>query len=129
MPPWLLVVLALCAVAVTVTLVPALLALRRVGERAERVLAVIERDLEPLVREAQGLVVDLRGLSQEAHQEVKRVSALTERVEHIAEGMGRVLAAIGGLTRVGQLVGLAAGLKTGLDVFFHRLARSSRRTS
>jgi hypothetical protein len=126
MPPWIAIVLALCAVAVTVALVALLLALRRAGQRAERVLTVVERELEPLVLEARGLVGDLRDVSQAARDEMKRLGALTERAEQIAEGTGRVLAAVGGLTRVGQLVGLAAGLKTGLEVFLHRLRRGAR---
>ncbi len=121
MQPWLQAVLALCAVLLTVALIPALLALRRAGERAERVLASVERDLPPLTGEVRGLVHDLQALSREARGEVKRVAALTERAEHAVDGVGRLLTAVAGLTRAGQLVGLAAGLKTGFDVFLHRL--------
>jgi hypothetical protein len=33
------------------------------------------------------------------------------------------MSAIAGLTRAGQLVGVAASIKTGLDVFLHRLRK------
>ncbi len=123
MPLWALIVVVACVVAVTIALVPALVALRRAGERADRVLATAERDLGPLLGDVQALVRELRGLSQEARDEVKRVGALTERAEHVAEGLGRLLTAVSGLTRAGQLMGVAAGLKTGIDVFLHRLRK------
>ena len=123
MLPWAQVVLILCIVAVTIVLIPALLALRRASERAGRVLALAEQELRPLVGQAQGLVQELRELSQEARGEVGRVSALTQRAEDMSDGVGRMLSAMAGLTRAGQLVGVAASLKTGLDVFLHRLRR------
>jgi hypothetical protein len=110
-------------VAVTVVLVPALLAVRRASERAERLLALAEQELRPLAAELHGLVGDVRTLSHEARGEMARVGALTERLEDVSGNLGRVLAAVAGLTRAGQLVGVAAGLKTGLDVFLHRLRK------
>jgi hypothetical protein len=123
MLPWVQIVLILCVVAITIALIPALLALRRAGERAERVLALAEQELRPLVGQAQGLVQELRELGQEAREEVGRVSMLTQRAEDMSDGVGRMLSAMAGLTRAGQLVGVAASLKTGLDVFLHRLRK------
>jgi len=123
MHPWAQAVLVVCVVAVTVALVPALVALRRASERAERVLALAEQELRPLATEVHGLVQEIRALSGEARDGVARVSALTERMDDLSGGLGRVLAAVAGLTRAGQLVGVAAGLKTGLDVFLHRLRK------
>ena len=48
-------------------------------------------------------------------------SQITGRVQEVADGASRLLNGLSGLTRVGQLVGIAAGIKTGVDVFFHRL--------
>lgn len=123
MHPWVQITLAVCAVVVTVALVPALVALRRAGERAERVLALAEQELRPLAAEVRGLVEESRALSHEARGEVARVGALAERIVDLSGGLGRVLAAVAGLTRAGQIVGVAAGLKTGLDVFLHRLRK------
>jgi uncharacterized protein YoxC len=120
---WAQLVLVLCAVAVTLVLVPALLALRRASERAERVLAQAEREFGPLAGQLQHLIDDLRALSQDVRGEVARVGALAARAEEVSRGIGRVLSAVAGLTRAGQLVGVAAGLKTGLDVFLNRLRR------
>jgi uncharacterized protein YoxC len=123
MLPWAQIVLIVCVVAITVALLPTLLAVRRASERAERVLTLAEQELRPLVSQAQTLVEELRELSHEARGEMARVGALTQRAEDVTEGVGRVLSAVAGLTKAGQLVGVAAGLKTGLDVFLHRLRR------
>ena len=99
------------------------LAMRRASERAERLLTLAEQELRPFVAEAHELMQQVRALTQETRGEVARVGALTERMEDLTGGLGRVLAAVAGLTRAGQLVGVASGLKTGLDVFLHRLRK------
>jgi uncharacterized protein YoxC len=123
MHPWGQVVLVVCAVIVSVALVAALVAMRRASERAERLLTLAEQELRPFVAEAHELMQQVRALTQETRGEVARVGALTERMEDLTGGLGRVLAAVAGLTRAGQLVGVASGLKTGLDVFLHRLRK------
>lgn len=120
---WVQVVAVLCLLVLTVVAVPAILALRRSAERAERVLAAVEGELPPLLAEVQGLVHELRGLTEEARGEVQRVAILTDRAQDAVASVGRVFGAVAGLTRAGQLVGVAAGLKAGLDVFLHRLRR------
>jgi hypothetical protein len=123
MHPWAQVLLVLCAVVLTVVLVPAIVALRRAGERSERLLAVAEQELGPLLGQLQSLVDELRMFSKEARSEFARMGELTERIHDLTDGVNRTLSGLAGLTRVGQLVGLAAGLKTGLDVFLHRLRK------
>ena len=125
MQPWALLVLVLCAVLITLVLVPALLAVRRSAERAERLLATAETELGPLLGQLQGLAEELRMFSKEARSELARLGVLAERAEEVTEGIGRVLAAVAGLTRAGQLVGMVAGIKAGLDVFLHRLRKPS----
>ena len=120
---WVQGLAVLCLVALTVAAVPAILALRRSAERAERVLATRESELRPLLGEVQGLVHELRGLTEEARGEVQRVALLTDRAQDAVASVARVFGAVAGLTRAGQLVGVAAGLKAGLDVFLHRLRR------
>ncbi|PYN99506.1 MAG: hypothetical protein DMD91_12630 [Candidatus Rokuibacteriota bacterium] len=121
---WVQGLVILCLIAVTIALVPAIIALRRAVERADRVLGILEGDLSPLVGEVRGLVHELRGLSEEARGEMHRIGGLTDRAQDAFEGVSRVLAAVTGLTRAGQLMGVAAGLKTGLEVFLHRLRRN-----
>lgn len=124
MPPWLSVVIALCLVAVTAALVPAILALKRVAVRAERVLAIVESDLGPTMERAQALVDELQGLSREVRVEVERVGALTRRAADLAHSSAQVLSGLAGFARAGRLMGVALGVKTGLDVFLRRLRRT-----
>jgi uncharacterized protein YoxC len=119
--PWLQIVLALCALALTLVLVLAILALRRVAERTERVLAVLEGELRPTLDRVQALVDEVRELSHDVRREVDRVGALTRRAVDLSDGLGRLVGGLAGLTRASQFLGLAAGIKAGLDVFLNRM--------
>jgi len=125
MQSWFYAVVALCVVALTAALVSLLVAFARVGRRAERVLALVERELEhdvpPLMGDLRELSGELRRLGQGANAELDRIGRITERVQEVADTTAHVLNALSGLTRAGQLVGIAAGVKTGVEVFLHRL--------
>lgn len=121
MPDWLLIVAAVCAVVVTVALVLALAAIRGVARRADRVLAVVEQELRPVVAEVLGLTEDTRELTRDARSELARLREVTQRLNVVAVGLGRVVGAVAGLTRAGQLVTLTLAVKKGLYVFARRL--------
>jgi uncharacterized protein YoxC len=121
--PWLSVVIALCVIAVTIALVLTLLALKRAAERAERVLAIVEGDLHPTLERAQALIDELRGLGEDLRLEVERLGVLTRRTSEFAQGAGRLMMGLAGFTKAGQIMGIAAGVKTGLDVFLRRVRR------
>ena len=121
MPFWVQMLLSLAAFALLLALVAAVWALRGVAQRAEAVLAIVEQELRPLIGQALALAEDVRGLTREAGRELERVGAVTDRVEDVATGLGRIIMTLGSLTRAGQIVGVAAGLKKGIDVFVHRL--------
>ena len=123
MQPWAQAVLIACAVALTAALVTAMLALRRALRRTDAVLTIVEQELRPLIGQAHGLTDELRDLTRETRREVERNCEVTEHVESAAAGMSRVVVALGGLARAGQVVGLAAGLRRGVDVFVSRLRR------
>lgn len=123
MPVWLALVLAACAVALSTATVLAIWSARRALQRTDAILAIVERELGPLVVEARGLTGDGRALTQEATRELRRVGDVIERVHETAEGVGRVVSAVATLTRAGQLVGIATGLRRGLDVFVRRLRK------
>ena len=120
MPFWVQLLLSLAAFALLLALVAAVWALRQMAQRAEGVLTIIEQELRPLIGQALALTEDVRTLTREASRELERVGAVTDRVEDIATGLGRFVGMLSGLTRAGQIVGVAAGLKKGLDVFVHR---------
>ena len=120
MPFWVQLLLALAAFALLLALVAAVWALRRMAQRAEGVLTIIEQELRPLIGQALALTEDVRTLTREASRELERVGAVTDRVDDIATGLSRFVGTLSGLTRAGQIVGVAAGLKKGLEVFVHR---------
>lgn len=120
MPFWVRLLLSLAAFALLLALVAAVWALRRMAQRAEAVLTIIEQELRPLIGQALALTEDVRTLTREASRELERVGAVTDRVDDIATGLSRFVGTLSGLTRAGQIVGVAAGLKKGLDVFVHR---------
>jgi hypothetical protein len=124
MQPWAQAVLVVCAVALTAALVTAVLALRRALRRTDAVLTIVEQELRPLIGQAHGLTDELRDLTRETRREVVRIGEVTEHVERAAEGVGRIVSALGGLARAGQVIGLAAGLRRGVDVFVSRLRRN-----
>jgi ABC-type transporter Mla subunit MlaD len=123
MQSWPQAVLVACAVLLTLAAVPTILALRRMIRRAETVLSIVEQELRPLVGQAHALTDDVRQLAREAKDEIERVGEMTERVNAAAEGVGRAVHGLAGLARAGQLIGLAAGLKKGFDVFVARFAK------
>ena len=125
MPGWFYAVLACCALALTVALVAAVVAAVGAVRRAERVLSALQREIDhdvpPLLGGLRDLVEDLRRLSRGATTELERIGEITGRVQDITDTASRLLSALSGLTRAGQLVGIATGLKTGVNVFLHRL--------
>jgi ABC-type transporter Mla subunit MlaD len=124
MQPWAQAVLVACAVLLTAAVVPAVLAVRRTARRAETVLTIVEQELRPLIGQLHALSEDVRTLTREAKEEIERVGEVTERVNAVADGVGRAVTGLAGLTRAGQLIGMAAGLKKGLDVFVSRFSKN-----
>ncbi len=120
MPFWVQLLLSLAAFALLLALVAAVWALRRMAQRAEAVLTIVEQELRPLIGQGLALTEDVRTLTREASRELERVGVVTDRVYDIATGLSRFVGTLSSLTRAGQIVGVAAGLKKGLDVFVHR---------
>lgn len=113
-------VLIICGVAVAAALVVLLLTLTRVARRAEGVLRIAEEELRPLVGQAHGLSEELRALIRQANREIERIGAVTDRVNDVAEAVARLAAALSGLGRAGQVVGMVAAVRRGIDVFVER---------
>ena len=123
MPGWMALVLSVCALGITIALVLVLLSARRTLDRVEALLAVAEREIDPLALEARGLTADARALTQETTRELRRTGEVIDQVHDAAAGMTRVVTAMANLTRAGQIVGLASALRRGVDVFVERLRK------
>lgn len=114
-------VILTCVVALTIVLISTLLSVKKTAARAESVLALVEREVRPMASELESLTGELQKLSRNANDNLQRIGGIVDRVEDISVQAARVAGAVGGLTRVGQYVGMAAGVKRGVEVFLHRL--------
>ncbi len=65
-------------------------------------------------------------LARQGSRELDRIGAVTGRVDELTRRVARLVGLVGGMTRVGQVVGTAAGIKKGLDVFIAKLASKNR---
>jgi hypothetical protein len=84
---------------------------------------MLQAELPPLVADSHALLDEMRKLAEQANLEMERVSDLTARVEQATVGISRIVTTLASFTRMGQLVGLAVGLRRGVEVFVHRLAK------
>jgi hypothetical protein len=118
---WWQIPLLLCALALTAALVAALLALRRTLQRTEELLAALGQEVPPALQDLRHLTQEAQGVAREARGGINRVGAMVERASQVAEGVGALVAGLRGLTRAGQIIGIAAGLRKGLEVFIDRV--------
>jgi uncharacterized protein YoxC len=121
MTPLAVGVILACVVALTIVLISTLVSVKKTAARAESVLALVEREVRPMASELESLTGELQKLSRNANDNLQRIGGIVDRVEDISVQAARVAGAVGGLTRVGQYVGMAAGVKRGVEVFLHRL--------
>jgi uncharacterized protein YoxC len=121
MTPLAVGVILACVVALTIVLISTLLSIKKTAMRAEGVLAQVEREIRPMASELENLTGELQKLSRNANDNLQRIGGIVDRVEDISVQAARVIGAVGGLTRIGQYAGMAAGVKRGVEVFLHRL--------
>ena len=121
MTPLAQAIVVICIVALTAVLASTLLALKKTALRAESVLHLVEREIRPMASQLEALAGELKTLSRSANAELERVSVVVRRVDDVSLKVARLVGAVSGLTRVGQMAGAAAGVKKGLDVFVARL--------
>ena len=121
MTPLVVAVLGLCAVGITVALVAVLLSLKRLIERTESVMTLVEREIRPTASQLGALTEELRGVSHQVKLELERIGMITRRLDDITGTIARVVGLVGGITRLSRLTGVAMGLQRGLEVFVSRL--------
>lgn len=121
MTPLAVAVILVCIVALTVVLISMLLSFKRVAQRAEGVLGIVEHEIRPLTSELENLTAELQKLTHKANDSLDRVAGVVERIEELSANASRVASAVAGLTRVGQYAGIAAGVKRGVEVFLTRM--------
>ena len=88
---------------------------------------LLEREIGPLAAQTQGLAEDLRTLVRQGNRELERLGAVAERVGDLSERAARLVTAVSGFTRVGQIVGATAAIRKGLNVFINRVRKHGGR--
>ena len=116
-------ILTLCAIAITVALVTVLFSLKRLIERGEAVLALVEREIRPTASQLGALTEELRGVSHQVTLELARIGLITRRLEDITATSAKVVGVVGGIAQITRLGGVAIGLQRGLGVFLSRLKK------
>lgn len=117
---------SLAFLGLVIAAVPALLQLRRTARAAEQTLAAVERELRPLAPQLHALLQDHRELAQRANRDLREVEGLALMGQ---EMLGRVLkltSIVGSFGTIGRMLGVAQGVRKGVDVFIHRMAKSKR---
>ena len=123
MSSWMQALITLCVVAATAVLIPAIISIRRSVQRAETVLMLLEREIGPVAAQIQGLAEDVRTLVRQANRELERLGGVAERVGDLSERAARLVTAVSGFTRVGQIVGATSAIRKGLNVFINRIRK------
>src|SRR5215510_14924859 len=112
---WWQVPLLICAVALAVVFAGAIAAARQTLRRAEQLLATLDQELRPTLEELRGLTRELQATTHEARNGVIRVAAVVDHVSQMTVGVATLVTGLRGLTQVGQVIAVVAGVRKGLD--------------
>ena len=126
MPPLMSWIVALSALGVAIALIAMLVELRRAAREAAKLLVTLEQEIHPLAVTIQDLAEEVRSLSKQVNRELGKIGEVTERIDLLAERLGRLVGLVAGAGRVGKLIGVASGAKKGFDVFVSRLLTRSK---
>ena len=95
MNPLVVAVLSVCAVGITVALVAVLISLKRLIDRTESVMTLVEREIRPTASQLGALAEELRGVSHQVTLELQRIGMITRRLEDITETIAKVVGLVG----------------------------------
>jgi uncharacterized protein YoxC len=121
MAPWAVTIVVLCLIALTVAIVMVLISFRRVLQRAESVLGIVEREIRPMAAQLGALTEEFRELSHQVALEVERLGVVTKRVDEITATVAKIVGVLAGLSKIGEIAVIGSGLRRGLGVFVSRL--------
>jgi uncharacterized protein YoxC len=119
-------VASLAFLGLVIAAVPALVQLRRTAQTAEQTLTTIERELRPLTAQLQALLQDHRELAQRANRDLREVEGVALMAQEVLGRAIKLTGFLGSLTAVGRFLGVAQGVRRGVEVFVSRLGKSKR---
>jgi uncharacterized protein YoxC len=120
------VIASLAFLGLVIAAIPTLVQLRRTAQTAELTLTTLEREVRPLSAQLQGLLQDHRELAQRANRDLREVEGLALMAQEVLARLIKLTGLLGGMGTVGRVLGVAQGLRKGLDVFVSRLSKGKR---
>jgi hypothetical protein len=102
---------------------PTLLQIRRTARAAELTLTAVEREVRPLASQLHALLQEHRELAQRASRNLRELEGVALMGQEILARAIRLTGILGGAGTVGRVLGVAQGLRRGVDVFIQRLGR------
>lgn len=105
--------------------VPTLLQVRRTARAAEQTLGTVEREVRPLAAQLHALLQEHRELAQRATRDLREVEGLALMAQEVLLRLIKLSGLLSGAGTVGRVLGLAQGLRKGMDVFIRQLAKRS----
>ncbi len=120
------IIASLAFLGLVIAAIPTLLQIRRTAQSADQTLATLERELRPLSIQIQGLLQDHRELAQRANRDLRELEGLALMAQEVLARLIKLTGLLGGMGTVSRVLGVAQGLRKGLDVFVSRLGKSKR---
>jgi uncharacterized protein YoxC len=105
--------------------VPTLLQVRRTARTAEQTLSTVEREIRPLLTELHALLQDHRELAQRASRDLREVEGIVLMAQEVLLRVIKLSGLLSGVGTVGRVVGVAQGLRKGIDVFVRHFGKRS----
>lgn len=102
---------------------PTLLQIRRTARAAELTLTAVEREVRPLASQLHALLQEHRELAQRASRNLRELEGVVLMGQEVLARAIRLTGILGGAGTVGRVLGVAQGLRRGVDVFIQRLGR------
>jgi uncharacterized protein YoxC len=105
--------------------IPALLQVRRTARTAEQTLGALEREVRPLAAQLHALLQDHRDLAQRATRDLREIEGTVLLVQEVLLRVVKLSGILSGVGTLGRALGLAQGLRKGVDVFIQTLGKRS----
>jgi uncharacterized protein YoxC len=105
--------------------IPVLLQIRRTARAADQTLGALEREIRPLTAQLHALLQDHRDLAQRATRDLREIEGAVLLVQEVLLRVVKLSGILSGVGTVGRALGLAQGLRKGVDVFIQTLGKRS----
>jgi uncharacterized protein YoxC len=105
--------------------IPVLLQVRRTARMAEQTLGALEREIRPLAAQLHGLLQEHRELAQRATRDLREIEGIVLLVQEVLLRIVKLSGVLSGVGTIGRVLGVAQGVRKGVDVFIQTLGKRS----